>query len=173
VERKRRDNINECIAEFAKMVPDLQEQTKLNKGAILRKSVEYLEELQERTLKLEDQLQLALEQWRTTHHKCTQLMAHLSSSNEKMANLEKENQLLKEMIQVENQMKFSDYDENEGENGTQLKNTNHSQVLDSMKGFLVNHFLCFISFFLCFISFFLFLFYFFFFYKKKKKKKKK
>ena len=45
VERRRRDNINECIAEFARMVPDLQESSKLNKGLILRKAVEYLEQV--------------------------------------------------------------------------------------------------------------------------------
>jgi len=45
VERRRRDNINECIAEFARMVPDLQDANRLNKGLILRKAVEYMEQI--------------------------------------------------------------------------------------------------------------------------------
>lgn len=42
VERRRRENINERIHELATLLPDSQEAVKLNKGTILRKSVDYI-----------------------------------------------------------------------------------------------------------------------------------
>ncbi|RCH77492.1 Transcription factor E3, partial [Rhizopus stolonifer] len=42
VERRRRDNINDRIQELATLLPDSREAVKLNKGAILRKSVDHI-----------------------------------------------------------------------------------------------------------------------------------
>ncbi|KAJ2008998.1 Cell morphogenesis protein PAG1 [Coemansia thaxteri] len=49
VERRRRDNINERIQELYTLLPDMMidPNTKLNKGVILKKSVEYIRQLQQ------------------------------------------------------------------------------------------------------------------------------
>ncbi|ORE10192.1 HLH-domain-containing protein [Rhizopus microsporus var. microsporus] len=46
VERRRRDNINERIQELGTLLPDSAEENKMNKGTILRKSVEQIRKLQ-------------------------------------------------------------------------------------------------------------------------------
>ncbi|KAJ3289445.1 hypothetical protein HK104_007470 [Borealophlyctis nickersoniae] len=71
VERRRRDNINEKIQELATLLPDFQTdtQTKPNKGVILRRSVEYVRQIQgfatrqvDRNQELEDALRRLLAQ---------------------------------------------------------------------------------------------------------------
>ncbi|KAJ1675107.1 hypothetical protein EV182_001926, partial [Spiromyces aspiralis] len=47
VERRRRDNINQTIQCLAELIPNpSQDQTKMNKGLVLRMAVEYIRELQ-------------------------------------------------------------------------------------------------------------------------------
>ncbi|KAI9091520.1 helix-loop-helix DNA-binding domain-containing protein, partial [Phlyctochytrium arcticum] len=48
VERRRRDNINEKIQELATLLPDFasDSQNKPNKGVILRRSVDYIRQIQ-------------------------------------------------------------------------------------------------------------------------------
>ncbi|KAL0075426.1 Myc-type, basic helix-loop-helix domain-containing protein [Phycomyces blakesleeanus] len=48
VERRRRDNINDRIQELGTLLPDLEEDgiNRLNKGTILRKSVDQIKQLQ-------------------------------------------------------------------------------------------------------------------------------
>ncbi|KAI9280697.1 helix-loop-helix DNA-binding domain-containing protein [Sporodiniella umbellata] len=47
VERRRRGNINDRIQELASLLPSSREAVKLNKGAILRRSVEHIRQLHE------------------------------------------------------------------------------------------------------------------------------
>ncbi|KAI9199841.1 helix-loop-helix DNA-binding domain-containing protein [Polychytrium aggregatum] len=69
VERRRRDNINEKIQELATLLPDFASdpQNKPNKGVILRKSVEYIRQVNilaqkqsDRVRELEDALRKLL-----------------------------------------------------------------------------------------------------------------
>jgi len=75
VERRRRDNMNDCIAEFARMVPDLSASSKLNKGLILRRAVEHMEALIQANAKLEEQLNVAVAQWTLSYDKAEALAA--------------------------------------------------------------------------------------------------
>ncbi|KAJ3185371.1 Transcription factor E3 [Gaertneriomyces sp. JEL0708] len=70
VERRRRDNINEKIQELASLLPDFatDAQNRPNKGVILRRSVDYLRQMQEfasmqvdRNRELEEALRRVLE----------------------------------------------------------------------------------------------------------------
>lgn len=51
VERRRRENINDRIHELATLLPDSREVVKLNKGTILRKSVEHIKQLHDKLIK--------------------------------------------------------------------------------------------------------------------------
>lgn len=56
VERRRRDNINERINDLATLLPD-RDATKLNKGTILRKSVDHIRILHERLSEYQQRIQ--------------------------------------------------------------------------------------------------------------------
>ena len=62
VERRRRDNINDRISELSMIVPECAEESaspqKPNKGAILRKSADYIRYLQTANQRLLHQLEL-------------------------------------------------------------------------------------------------------------------
>lgn len=69
VERRRRDNINEKIQELATLLPEFHPDTqnKPNKGVILRRSVEYIRQMQtfatrqvDRNLELDEALRRVL-----------------------------------------------------------------------------------------------------------------
>lgn len=111
VERKRRENINDCIHDLAKMVPDMQDM-KLNKGGLLRRAVDYLEDLREQNTQLESQLNMAVSQWTNSHNKCGELTTQLNQATNKIKELAQANAMLQARLknngqhQVEQQMGF-------------------------------------------------------------------
>jgi len=76
-EKKRRDNMNECITELHNIVPALHTVHKPSKGAILTKTIDYLKRLQLKSHKLESSLsqtQDELTQQRNFNHLLLQVL---------------------------------------------------------------------------------------------------
>jgi len=93
-EKKRRDNMNDCVDDFAKLIPDVNDALKLNKGALMRKAVDYMEALIEHNQELEDQLQTAVSQWTQADARNAQLSQQLQELTKRMGHLQMQHNLL-------------------------------------------------------------------------------
>lgn len=98
VERKRRDNINDCIGEFARIVPpDAHggDNAKLSKGLILRRAVDYLETVLAANQTMEEHLGVAVTRWAEANCKAEAAIAMLNAANERIEALTAANEMMK------------------------------------------------------------------------------
>ena len=101
VERRRRDNINECITAFARMVPELHgDSSRLNKGFILRKTVEYLEHVLATNADLEEQLARTEDHWRSAYRRAETMTVQADMALRRVRDLSTQNAALKHALEV-------------------------------------------------------------------------
>ena len=98
VERRRRDHINDCIGDFVRMVPDLQACTQLNKGVVLRKATDYMQQLIHHGAFMEQQLQAAMAQWAAAGQRIETMGEHLRAANARIDELALQNETLRKII---------------------------------------------------------------------------